>query len=62
VQHLLRLADARSAPLERALAELQALEPAGAAVDYACILVRSAIGTAVAPPFFGVSPGELVPA
>ena len=55
VQHLVRLADARSAPLERALADLRGSEPAGSELDYACILVCRAIGAAAAQPCFGGS-------
>ncbi len=55
VQHLVRLADARSAPLERALADLRGSEPPGSELDYACILLRSSIGAVAAPPFFGGS-------
>jgi hypothetical protein len=62
VRHLLRLADARSTPLEHALADLRQRERTAPEVDYACILVRSAIGAAAAPPFFGGSRGSVVPA
>jgi hypothetical protein len=60
VRQLLELADARLAPLELALADLRR-RPAGADVDDARILVRSAIGAAAVAPFFG-GPGTHLPA
>jgi hypothetical protein len=61
VQHLLHLAGGRLVLLGDALSELRGGEQPRAEIDHACILLRSAIGAAATPPFFGGAPGTRLP-